>query len=177
MARQARSAQIRPYKVCGYGTTSAVEFVVDTDGLSFGIIYGECTSGYFIAIPNFGVSVPAAAPEDTFYNYERLRSCKNKFVSDNAKTLACAIKFYFEEGQAVNEDKAKICEKLGELLKLTRAGADIERIGYDEEHDCAAVYYKGVYGGIPSLFGMRLLNTAGDSGAQLIADVLREILK
>ncbi|GEM_PF-5173416 len=76
----------------------------------------------------------------------------------------------------MNEDKSEICEKLGELLKLTRAGADIERIGYDEEHDCAAVYYKDEYGCIPS-FGMRLLNTAGDSGAQLIADVLREILK
>lgn len=97
MARTSRGAEIRPSKIYRGSKTEVTEFVVETDGLSFGIIYGECESGYFIAIPNFGISVPAAAPEDAFYNREKLRECNNKFVADNAGTLACAIMNYFEE--------------------------------------------------------------------------------
>lgn len=71
----------------------------------------------------------------------------------------------------MNENKAEICAKLGELLRLTRAGADIDRIEYDKEMDCAVVYYKS-----SSPYGLRHLNTAGDSGAQLIADVVADLL-
>lgn len=97
MGRTSKGSQIRPSKIFRGSKTEVTEFVVETDGLSFGIIYGECESGYFIAIPNFGVSVLAAAPDDTFYNRERLRGCKNKLVADSAGTLACAIMKYFEE--------------------------------------------------------------------------------
>lgn len=71
----------------------------------------------------------------------------------------------------MNENKTEICAKLGELLKLTGAGADIEKIGYDTEKDCAVVYYKST---MP--YGIRCVNTAGDSGAQLISDVLSDVL-
>lgn len=78
----------------------------------------------------------------------------------------------------MTENKAEICAKLGELLKLTRAGADIERIDYDEENDCAAIYYKDKHGyGLLPQFGLRCLNTSGDSGAQLIVDVVNEIMR
>lgn len=33
----------------------------------------------------------------------------------------------------MEENKQAICSKLGELLQLTRAGADIERIAYDDK--------------------------------------------
>lgn len=72
----------------------------------------------------------------------------------------------------MNENKAEICAKLGELLKLTRAGADIDRIEYDEESDGAIVYYKSS----TRQYGLRHLNTAGDSGAQLIIDVVVDLL-
>lgn len=75
----------------------------------------------------------------------------------------------------MTENKAKICEKLGELLKLTRAGEHIDRIEYDSESDCTVVYSKDKYGCLQSN-GLRYLNTAGDSGAQLIADVVSGIL-
>lgn len=75
----------------------------------------------------------------------------------------------------MTENKSEICAKLGELLKLTWAGEHIDRIEYDSERDCAVVYCKGKYGCIPS-YGLRYLNTAGDSGAQLIADVASGIL-
>ncbi len=71
----------------------------------------------------------------------------------------------------MNENKSEICAKLGELLKLTRAGADIESIGYDEERDCAYVCYKST-----APYGIRFFNTVGDSGAQLIVDVVKNIL-
>lgn len=72
----------------------------------------------------------------------------------------------------MNENKAQICTKLGELLKLTRAGEDIDKIEYDAKADCVAVYFKDI---IP--YGIRMVATEGDSGAQLIADVVREILR
>lgn len=75
----------------------------------------------------------------------------------------------------MTENKSEICAKLGELLKLTRAGEHIDRIEYDSKRDCAVVYSKDEYGCIPS-YGLRYLNTAGDSGAQLIADVASGIL-
>lgn len=75
----------------------------------------------------------------------------------------------------MTENKAEICAKLGELLKLTRAGEHIDRIEYDSEKDCAVVYCKDKYGRLPS-FGLQYVNTAGDSGAQLIADVVSGIL-
>lgn len=71
----------------------------------------------------------------------------------------------------MNENKAEICVKLGELLRLTRAGEDIDKIEYDEENDCAVVYYKST-----SPYGLRCLNTAGDSGAQMIADAVTDLL-
>lgn len=70
----------------------------------------------------------------------------------------------------MEENKAEICAKLGELLKLTRAGENIEYISYDEERDCAFVVDS------TTLSAIRFLNTAGDSGAQLIADVVKTFL-
>lgn len=106
MARKSRGAVIRPYKLYRGTRTGAEEFVVDTDGLSFGIIFGECEAGYFIAIPQFGVCVPAVKPDDAFYNYERLHNCKNQLVKDNAKTLAEAIMAYFELIGEANEGES-----------------------------------------------------------------------
>lgn len=73
----------------------------------------------------------------------------------------------------MEENKSEICQKLGELLKLTRAGANIEYISYDEERDCVLVCDKDT---TPYGLRLRLLNTAGDSGAQLIVDVVKDFL-
>lgn len=97
MAAKSRGTEIRPYTLYKGSRTGAEEFVVDTDGLSFGIIFGDCESGHYIAIPQYGVCVPAANPDDPFYNRERLSGCGNEFVRDNASTLAAAIMAYFEK--------------------------------------------------------------------------------
>lgn len=75
----------------------------------------------------------------------------------------------------MGENKSEICAKLGELLKLTRAGADIKKIEYNENLDCAVVYCTITT--YPRHELQRFINIEGDSGAQLIADVVSEILK
>lgn len=97
MTRQSRGSQLREFDLREGDKSEAQEFTVETDGMAFGIIFGECASGHFIALPQYGVSVPAARAEDIFYNYERLHGCKNQFVKDNAKTLAVAIAAYCGE--------------------------------------------------------------------------------
>lgn len=70
----------------------------------------------------------------------------------------------------MDENKQAICSKLGELLKLARAGADIERIAYNEEKDCAVVYYQST-----SPYGLRVF-VNGDSGIAMIQDIIRQVV-
>ena len=69
----------------------------------------------------------------------------------------------------MEENKQAICSKLGELLQLTRAGADIERIAYDNEKECAVVYYKD------SPYGLRAF-VSGDSGVAMIQDIISKVV-
>lgn len=48
------------------------EINVEFAGYSFLIIFGKHINGWFIAIPNWGISCEAAHPRDVFYNTERL---------------------------------------------------------------------------------------------------------
>lgn len=68
----------------------------------------------------------------------------------------------------MNENKALICEKLGELLRLTRGGANIDKLEYDEEKDLVVVYDDHKY-------SPWRLNVAGDSGMQMIADIIKGV--
>lgn len=61
-------------------------------GNGYYTVYGKHTHGYYIAIPNWGICVEAAEPDDTFYNGEQLASCKDKNVSGSATEIAMAIK-------------------------------------------------------------------------------------
>lgn len=70
----------------------------------------------------------------------------------------------------MNEDKHEICKKLGELLKLTRAGADIDRMEYLEDKDCAAVYCKST-----TPYGIRVFLEC-DSGIAMIQDIIRKVI-
>lgn len=65
----------------------------------------------------------------------------------------------------MDENKSLICEKLCELLKLTRDCAHIEKIEYDAEKDYAFIY-DGKHSPFP-------LNICGDSGMQMIADIIK----
>lgn len=74
----------------------------------------------------------------------------------------------------MEEDKKMICEKLGELLKLTRAGEDIDRIEYSPEKDDAVVFYKSCStSGLT--YGIRVCVEA-DSGIAMIQDIIRKVV-
>lgn len=85
---------MRKYKI---REISHNEIDVQTNGWSFGVIFGACVSGHYIAIPEWGVSVPAARADDTYYNRIKLGNCKNKFVEDSAEEIAAAIRDCFGE--------------------------------------------------------------------------------
>lgn len=71
----------------------------------------------------------------------------------------------------MNEDKQAICDKLCEALRLTRAGRDIRKIEYSEYAEVVYVWF----GGPDTVGGMRC-NVEGDSGAAIIADIVRKVL-
>lgn len=79
------------FKIIAYHKADIVcEFTVETDGLSYLVIYGQHINGGFCAIPNHGIACEMSVPEDTYYNYEALnRSGINK---NDARAIAMAIK-------------------------------------------------------------------------------------
>lgn len=55
-----------------YGKDEAWEISVDYDGFNYLVIFGHHINGWFIAIPNHGISCEAAEPLDVVYNANRL---------------------------------------------------------------------------------------------------------
>ena len=64
---------------------------IDIGGWSFHVIYGRHGHGYYIAIPNWGVCVEAAEPDNLFYNTEQLAACMSQTVAQHAREIAEAI--------------------------------------------------------------------------------------
>lgn len=64
---------------------------VDINGWSFHLIYGRHNHGYYIAIPNWGVCVEAAEPDDVVYNADNLAACLDRTVAQHAQDIAEAI--------------------------------------------------------------------------------------
>ena len=61
------------YNILGrYQAQALCEFTLETDGLSYLVIYGTHINGGFCAIPNHGIACEMGMPSDTFYNYESL---------------------------------------------------------------------------------------------------------
>ena len=78
------------FKIIAYHKADIVcEFTVETDGLSYLVIYGQHINGGFCAIPNHSIACEMSVPEDTYYNYEAL---KRSGISENdARSIAAAI--------------------------------------------------------------------------------------
>ena len=64
------------------------------------------------------------------------------------------------------ENKQLICDKLCEVLKLTRSHADLIRLDYDAEKEEVHAVYDGA---------IKTANVACDSGIAMISDVLQRI--
>ena len=68
------------------------------------------------------------------------------------------------------ENKEKICEKLTELLQLTRAGEDVQELEYLEEDggdQFVCIRFRNGY--------KKLVNVTGDSGLAIMGDVARTL--
>lgn len=70
---------------------AATAFNVEINCYSFHLIYGRRDGNGFITIPNWGVCVEAADPEEDDYNAKQLKCCNETAVRANAKAIAKAI--------------------------------------------------------------------------------------
>lgn len=77
-----------------YDVSNAHEISVDYGDCNYLIIYGKHCNGWFIAMPNWKVSVEAANPNNVFYNTDKLVEA----LSDKnlALALAKAIQTHWE---------------------------------------------------------------------------------
>lgn len=70
----------------------------------------------------------------------------------------------------MTEDKTKICHELARVLRLTRAGWDVEDIRYhrssQDEEEAVIIYLDGV---------AETVNVSLDSGVAMIRDILRAL--
>ncbi|MCM1275509.1 MAG: hypothetical protein NC299_09095 [Lachnospiraceae bacterium] len=79
---------MREYKI---REVSHNQIAVHTDGWAFDVLFGNAAGGHYIAIPSWGICVPAGKANDTFYNRERLSQCKDECVANHAAEIAAAI--------------------------------------------------------------------------------------
>ena len=71
------------------------------------------------------------------------------------------------EVEPLEEDKQLICDKLLEVLWLTRNLYDVESLGYNpEDETVVAVFSNG---------GVKVANVAMDSGTSMIRDIIAQI--
>lgn len=73
---------------------------IEAGGYDFYIIYGPHDHGYYIAIPNWGVCVEAAEPDNVFYNEGELFTCPCRTVAAHAGELARAIDRHYSKHHA-----------------------------------------------------------------------------
>lgn len=84
-----------------YKTSKVNEISIDFNGNNYLTIFGKHINGWFIAIPNWGVSCEAAEPTNTFYNYEKLH---DHFIANVALAIAEAISEYWKKAQEANDE-------------------------------------------------------------------------
>ena len=77
-----------------YKVTDTFEISVDYNGFNYLIVFGHHVNGWFISVFNWQVGTEAAAPEDVFYNTERLAVVLENV--DVGKALAEAIYVYWK---------------------------------------------------------------------------------
>lgn len=71
------------------------ELVVDFNGYTFEIIYGEHIKGWFVAIPNFEICTRISEPEDDWHNANRIRKRIN--IDGAPEVIANSIKENWRE--------------------------------------------------------------------------------
>jgi len=67
------------------------------------------------------------------------------------------------------ENKQEILEKLAEVIRLTRAGDDLDHFEYDEKRELVFAFFD------ESKHASRVINVALDSGWAMIKDVVNNL--
>lgn len=87
-----------------YDITETHGASIDWNGNNYLVIYGRHVNGWYIAIPNWQISMEAAAPTDTFYNMERLAQ---KLGKRAAQVIAQALNEHWEYVQWLKDEEQK----------------------------------------------------------------------
>lgn len=70
-----------------YKVEALFEVDFNANGSNFLLIYGKHINGYYCCIPNWKIGCEMADPDDTFYNYEKLRGAGLNKADANAVAL------------------------------------------------------------------------------------------
>jgi hypothetical protein len=92
------------YKITAtYKTSMVQEFSLDWNGFNFLVIYGKHINGWFIAIPNWGVSTESGEPSDKYYNATKLAQTY-RLQNESPSILAEAIMQHWDSYSTLKKE-------------------------------------------------------------------------
>lgn len=85
--------QMKPWQgtICPLLPFEPADFEVCSRGSMFHIILGQHSQGRYLCIPNWGIGMDIADPDDCFWNYEHLRAEYPKLSKVDAVSIVNAL--------------------------------------------------------------------------------------
>lgn len=85
--------QMKPWQgtICPLLPFEPVDFEICSRGSMFHIILGQHSQGRYLCIPNWGIGMDIADPDDCFWNYEHLRAEYPKLSKVDAVSIVNAL--------------------------------------------------------------------------------------
>ena len=87
------NGQMKPWQgtICPLLPFEPADFEVCSRGSMFHIILGQHSQGRYLCIPNWGIGMDIADPDDCFWNYEHLRAEYPKLSKVDAVSIVNAL--------------------------------------------------------------------------------------
>lgn len=85
--------QMKPWQgtICPLLPFEPADFEICSRGSMFHIILGHHSQGRYLCIPNWGIGMDIADPDDCFWNYEHLRAEYPKLSKVDAVSIVNAL--------------------------------------------------------------------------------------
>lgn len=85
--------QMKPWQgtICPLLPFEPADFEICSRGSMFHIILGQHSQGRYLCIPNWGIGMDIADPDDCFWNYEHLRAEYPKLSKVDAVSIVNAL--------------------------------------------------------------------------------------
>lgn len=85
--------QMKPWQgtICPLLPFEPADFEVCSRGSMFHIVLGQHSQGRYLCIPNWGIGMDIADPDDCFWNYEHLRAKYPKLSKVDAVSIVNAL--------------------------------------------------------------------------------------